>query len=64
MPEVVRPRRLADPLYRESRGEAEMRAARKLGVSPMAVVLASRRLWGRSLTAEREARVAARIAPR
>jgi transcriptional regulator with XRE-family HTH domain len=41
-------------------GEAEERAALRLGLSVAAVVEASRRLWGHSLTVERDQRVAQR----
>ncbi len=34
--------------------DAEIKAARKFGVSPDTVVTASRRLWGRTLTEERD----------
>lgn len=37
-----------------SRGEAEQKAARRLGVTPAEVAVVSRDLWGRSLTEERE----------
>lgn len=40
-------------------GEAEQRAARRFGVSPLVVALVAHHLWGRSLTAERDARFAA-----
>ena len=36
------------------RGEAEQKAARRLGVTPAEVAVVSRDLWGRSLTEERE----------
>lgn len=39
-------------------GEAERKAARKLGVPPEYVAVAAHRLWGRGLTAERDRRVA------
>jgi transcriptional regulator with XRE-family HTH domain len=39
--------------------EAEVKAARKLGVSPQAIAKTAEALWGRSLTAERDARIAA-----
>lgn len=45
-------------LMREAAGEAEQVAARKLGVTPYAVAVGARRLWGRSLTAVRDARAA------
>lgn len=41
----------------EAAGEAEQKAARKLGVHPAIVALAAERLWGQSLTAERDRRV-------
>jgi hypothetical protein len=40
-------------------GDAENRLARRLGVAPIRVVAAAASLWGRSLTEERDARVAA-----
>jgi transcriptional regulator with XRE-family HTH domain len=40
-----------------SQGGAEVHAARVLNCSPLAVALAAERTWGRSLTAERDARV-------
>lgn len=45
-------------LERDAAGEAERVAARKLGVAPKDVALASRRCWGRSLTEMRDARAA------
>jgi hypothetical protein len=39
------------------------RPARRLGVEPLEVALASLALWGRSLTDEREGRAAPRIEP-
>jgi hypothetical protein len=39
-------------------GEAETRLARKLGVAPIRVIAAAASLWGRSLTEERDARLA------
>ena len=39
-----------------SRGDAEMKAARALGVPPAAIALAADNRWGHSLTKEREAR--------
>lgn len=41
--------------------EAEIKAARRLGVEPGAVVAAARRLWGRTLTDQRDALVRAAI---
>ena len=43
-------------------GEAEHKAARRLGVPTFAVALEARRRWGRSLSAERDRRVAAEAA--
>ncbi len=40
--------------------EAEQKAARRLGYSALQISVAAHRLWGRGLTAEREARVAER----
>jgi hypothetical protein len=45
-------------LYRialESRGEAEMKVARALGVSPVVVAMAAQRCWHQSLTSQRDA---------
>lgn len=39
-------------------GEADQRAARHLGVSPLALAYLSHKLWGRSLTHERDRRLA------
>ena len=39
------------------RGEAEQKAARRLGVTPAEVAVVSRALWDRSLTEERERRL-------
>jgi transcriptional regulator with XRE-family HTH domain len=44
---------------RAAAGEAEQNAARTFGVEALEVAAAAHRLWGRSLTAEREARVEA-----
>jgi transcriptional regulator with XRE-family HTH domain len=44
-------------------GEAETRLARKLAVPSIVVVAAAASLWGRSLTEERDARVAAGAGP-
>lgn len=51
---------LADSAWWEDAAtdEAERKAARKLGVDPLEVVVASASRWGRSLTAERDRRVA------
>ena len=43
----------------EAAGEAEQKAARRLGVPAFAIALEARRRWQRSLTAERDHRVAA-----
>jgi len=40
-------------------GDAEAKLARKLGVAPIRVIAAAASLWGRSLTEERDARLAA-----
>jgi hypothetical protein len=40
-------------------GDAETKLARKLGVAPIRVIAAAASLWGRSLTEERDARIAA-----
>jgi Helix-turn-helix len=45
-------------LEQEALGTAEMKAARRLGVSAGAIVQAARRLWGQSLAAERDQRMA------
>lgn len=42
----------------EAAFDAEMKAARRLGVPQIDIVGAAHRLWGRTLTAERDARVA------
>jgi hypothetical protein len=53
--------RLSEDLIEETlavpRGEAEQKAARRLGVTPAEVAVVSRDLWGRSLTEEREWRL-------
>jgi transcriptional regulator with XRE-family HTH domain len=41
----------------DAAGDAERKAARKLGVSPHAVALAARTLWNQGLTEERDRRV-------
>jgi hypothetical protein len=41
--------------------DAELKAARKLGVDPTVIVTTARCLWGRTLTEERDARVKASI---
>jgi hypothetical protein len=40
-------------------GDMETKLARKLGIAPIRVIAAAASLWGRSLTEERDARVAA-----
>jgi transcriptional regulator with XRE-family HTH domain len=45
---------------RDASGEAEQKAARKVGVPAAHVAVAAHRLWGRGLTAERDRRVAER----
>lgn len=42
---------------RDTGGDAEQKAARNLRVSPLTVALAARKLWGRSLTEERDQRL-------
>jgi hypothetical protein len=44
-------------------GDAETRLARKLGIAPIRVIAAAASLWGRSLTEERDFRVAVEGAP-
>lgn len=41
-------------------GEAEYKAARKLGVPPLSIMRSASNLWGQTLTAERDVRVAER----
>jgi transcriptional regulator with XRE-family HTH domain len=48
---------------RAGAGDAESRLARRLAVAPVVVVAAAASLWGRSLTEERDARVAAGDGP-
>jgi transcriptional regulator with XRE-family HTH domain len=45
---------------RDAKGDAELKAARRLDVSAYHVALAALRLWGHSLTVERDKRVAAK----
>lgn len=47
----------------DSEGEAEKKAAKRLGVSRLVVALAARRKWGHSLTEERDCRVLERADP-
>jgi len=47
----------------EGAGDAETRLARKLGITPIRVIAAAASLWGRSLTEERDYRVAVEGAP-
>jgi hypothetical protein len=42
----------------EAAGDAERKAAASIGVPPLALALAARRRWRRSLTAERDRKVA------
>lgn len=44
-------------IKRDARGEAEQKAARRLGVSAVAVATAAHNTWGHALTAERDRRV-------
>jgi hypothetical protein len=48
---------------RAGAGDVESRLAKKLGIPPIVVVAGAASLWGRSLTAERDARVAAGEGP-
>jgi len=41
----------------EARGDAEIKVARKLGVTPLAVAIAAQKLWSMSLTLERDTRI-------
>jgi hypothetical protein len=51
---------LEDPeVQRAARGEAEQKAARRLAVDPHDLAIVAFAQWGRSLTEERDARVAA-----
>lgn len=52
------PAQLGVDAERAAGGEAEQKVARKLGVSPVEVSYTAFGLWGRSFTAERDARVA------
>lgn len=45
----------------DSAHEAEQKAARKVGVSPLVLAVAAHRTWGRGLTDERDARVGAQV---
>jgi hypothetical protein len=54
------PRELHEAGY-DMRGDAEVKAARALGVPPAAVTLVARSRFGRSLSKERDDRVAAKI---
>lgn len=45
---------------RDAGGDAEQKAARRLGVTPEEVAVMAHRQWGRSLSAERDARAALR----
>lgn len=63
--DVLRVKRLEDVPERfwievglEAAGDAERKAASSIGVPPLALALAARRRWGRSLTAERDRKVA------
>jgi transcriptional regulator with XRE-family HTH domain len=59
--EAVRTRREARTrifAQREAAGDAEQKAAAKLGRPPLQIAVAARKLWGRSLTDERDRRVA------
>lgn len=56
-PEVERSLQLVSEVENDAAGDAEQKAARKLGVPPLAIALAARKLWGRSLAEERDRRV-------
>jgi len=56
------PERL-DALVRASQGGAEQHAAVVLKTTPLVVAMLADKTWGRSLTAERDARVAERFGP-
>jgi hypothetical protein len=55
-PPGIAPRRLTD----DTTGEAEQKAARRLGVDISVLASTTNNLWGRSLTAERDARLTGR----
>jgi hypothetical protein len=55
-PEAKRPD--LEAAHADVAGDAELKAARRLRVPPVAVALAARRSWKRSLTEERDRRVA------
>ena len=42
---------------KDALGDAEQKAARKLGIAPISVAIAARKLWGRTLTAERDRQI-------
>jgi transcriptional regulator with XRE-family HTH domain len=50
-------------IWEAERGDAEQKAARKLGVSAFTVAIAAWQLWRRSLSDERDARVSEHAAP-
>lgn len=52
---------VAEQIEREATGDAERAAAKSLGVEPTTIVEASRRLWGRTLSRERDARMRERL---
>lgn len=47
----------------DASGDAEQKAAAKLQVLPLAVAIAARRLWGKSLTQERDSRLLQEVSP-
>ena len=51
-------RQLLEAAHVDKQAEAEMQAARRLRTFPLAVAAAARKRWGRSLTEERDRRVA------
>jgi transcriptional regulator with XRE-family HTH domain len=55
--DLVRVEAGRDSLALQARGDTEMKAARALGVTPLAVATAAQRLWKRSVTAERDRRI-------
>lgn len=58
LPEANRNHRLLEEIEKEVEGEAEQKVARKFKVPPLAVGLAARKVWGHSLTVERDRRIA------
>jgi transcriptional regulator with XRE-family HTH domain len=50
-------RKIMETVRENTAGDAEMKAAKKLSVPPLAVALAAHKLWDHSLTAERDRQV-------